>query len=534
MVRRIRSNPASRAGLGVAILVMLGSVGPSAQAPQRPAAAQANPVQARQRLAELTAQLQATGSAAVAAERLAVVLDLMQSDPGAVLAMAMPRDVRAGLPPQAQAFVEQEADLEGDVEVLYEDRDDGSRLRRFLQSGNQRVELHFATEPGEMLSGDRVRVRGLQAGTDLAADGGAAIIQTMTTALAYSRGEQRTLMILVNFQDKPTSQPYTVSTASSLLFGTVNNFDRENSQDQTWLTGDVTGWFTVPVDSTVCDSTAIRTHAQQAAQGAGFDLTAYRRFVYAFPSNSGCAWWGLGQVGGSVSHAWVNGSLATRVVAHELGHNLGVYHARALECGTATLGTSCTTIEYGDPADIMGMSGTVAHFNAFQKERMGWLNYGTSLPILTVTGDGIFTIEPYAAVGSGPKALKILKSVDPTTGRRTWYYIEHRRGVNFDSSLSSNANLANGVLVHTGSEATGNSSYVLDMTPETASWTDPALVVGRSFSDPDLGVTISTVSAGSTGATVQVSFGPQPCVTAAPTLVLSPASQTGAAGDTFL
>ena len=65
--------------------------------------------------------------------------------------------------------------------------------------------------------------------------------------------------------------------------------------------------------------------------------------------------------------------------------------------------------------------------------------------------------------GAGPKALKILKSVDPATGRRTWYYVEYRRGYGFDSNLSSNANLTSGV-VHTGSESTGNSSYVLDVT----------------------------------------------------------------------
>jgi len=55
---------------------------------------------------------------------------------------------------------------------------------------------------------------------------------------------------------------------------------------------------------------------------------------------------------------WVNGTLATSLVAHELGHNLGAHHANALRCGqdasAATLGGACTSIEYGDPFDAMG------------------------------------------------------------------------------------------------------------------------------------------------------------------------------------
>jgi hypothetical protein len=34
-------------------------------------------------------------------------------------------------------------------------------------------------------------------------------------------------------------------------------------------------------------------------------------------------------------------------------------------------------------------------------------------------------------------------------------------------------------------------SFLLDMTPETTSWFDPALTIGRSFTDPWTGVTIS-------------------------------------------
>jgi hypothetical protein len=98
-----------------------------------------------------------------------------------------------------------------------------------------------------------------------------------------------------------------------------------------------------------------------------------------------------------------------------------------------------------------------AHFNAFQKERLGWLNAGASPPITTVLTDGTYPLEPYEITGSGPKALKILKSIDPSTGKRTWYYVETRQPIGFDDFLDANANnIVEGVLIHTGTEGNGN------------------------------------------------------------------------------
>ena len=47
------------------------------------------------------------------------------------------------------------------------------------------------------------------------------------------------------------------------------------------------------------------------------------------------------------------------------------------------------------------------HFNAVQKELLGWLNYGGSPPITTVQTSGVYTIEPFETAGSNPKALKV-------------------------------------------------------------------------------------------------------------------------------
>jgi len=67
------------------------------------------------------------------------------------------------------------------------------------------------------------------------------------------------------------------------------------------------------------------------------------------------------------------------------------------------------------------------------------------------------------------------------------------------------------VLIHFGTESNGNSSYLLDMTPESGSsiyydWRDPALVVGQSFHDPEAGVTLTAESVTGTGSAVTVRF----------------------------
>ncbi|MBM3224424.1 MAG: hypothetical protein FJZ47_11565, partial [Candidatus Tectomicrobia bacterium] len=457
----------------------------------------------------------------LATERRQLLMTLLEEHPGEVLRVAFPADLRAGLPAAVRALVEEEAEVEGTLEVLHEDRYDGERFLCALTTpAGQRLALHFAAEPPTAVeTGTRVRVSGIRLQQNLALTSGSSSVQTLAAALPNTFGAQNTLVILVNFTDKAT-QPYTVATAQNVVFQQTSNFDMENSYGQTSLTGTVVGWYTIALSNTVCDYSTLASQAKSAAQAAGVNLAAYTRYVYAFPQNA-CTWWGLGSVGGKPSQAWINGSLTLKVVSHEMGHNFGLYHAHSLDCGSTVLGTACTASDYGDTIDTMGNPAS-GHFNAFHKERLGWLNYGSSPVITTVQTDGVYPIEPLETAGTGPKALAILKSTDATTGQQVWYYVEYRQALGFDSFLSSNSNVLNGVVIHTGSLSDGNSSYLLDMTPATASWSDPALVVGQSFIDPNAAVTITPMTATATGATVAVSFGPLPCVPANPALTVTP------------
>ena len=66
-------------------------------------------------------------------------------------------------------------------------------------------------------------------------------------------------------------------------------------------------------------------------------------------------WSGVATVGGdSDSYAWANGTITLKILAHELGHNLGLWHSHALECGAGAIGIDCVSFPYGDVMDVMG------------------------------------------------------------------------------------------------------------------------------------------------------------------------------------
>ena len=462
----------------------------------------------------------------LASTRTQLLLGQIHNDPSQVVQSALPDQVFHLLPVELQAYFERATDLTGELEAVIQESETQSEVFYTLNTADKRIALHpIGKELEGLLTGTRVRVRGVQIENELVLYSGgnststSSVQITSPAPLPSTFGEQKVLVMLVNFQDKAT-QPYTVEQARNVTFTTTSNFDLENSYGQTWLTGDVAGWFTIPSSYTTCNTTEIASYAKQAAQAAGYNLSNYNRYVYGFPSNA-CSFWGQAYLGGNPSQAWINGSFQLAVVGHELGHGFGLYHSHSLDCGSQIVGGTCTSSEYGDIFDLMGDSYT-NHFNAYQKERLGWLGYGSSPAITPIQTSGTYWIDSYSTPGSGTKALKVLKSVDPSTGKKTFYYLEARRAIGFDSSFSSNSNMTNGVLVHTGSESSGNQNYLLDMTPQTSSWSDPALVAGQSFNDSTAGITITTVFADSTGAMVDVSFGPVACVGAKPALSASP------------
>ena len=329
------------------------------------------------------------------------------------------------------------------------------------------------------------------------------------SASAKATKVNKVLVILLKFTDTG-ADPFPVSTAQGVMSTNANsvaNFYNEVSYGQQTLNVTLTGWLpaasmATPTSCGNADWSGIGTAANAAATAAGYITSSYDFIVYMFPRVASCGWSGLGYVG--FPHlAWVNGpsSVQPLVVAHEMGHNFGLLHAASVDCGTLSIGGTCTSAEYGDPFDVMGNQRAM-HFNAAQKSLLGWIGAGT---VKThSTGSATYTLSPIETAGASTYAVKI-----PALAKRT-YWLEYRQPIGFDAALSSFPNNGVQVRVATPFESLcggcGDDTEFLDMTPATSAFTDGALTVGSSFRD-ETGLSISVLAATPSSVTVNVGWG---------------------------
>src|SRR5438094_3987790 len=240
----------------------------------------------------------------------------------------------------------QPVQLEGELEIIHQDVEDGRGrdLYSLKQLDGTRVPLQFVKEPPtHLLTGDHVRVSGQPSGSGLllysgstnvrktkgsgttstsscSADSGSTCSTITSIPVPNTFGAQKTLVILVNFQDDAI-QPFTVASVQNTFFGTgntLNSFISENSYGQTSITGAVVGWYTIPDSVTTCSNTQIATDANNAATAAGANLSNYTRLVYVYPNDTSCGFAGASTVGGNPSESWINGTLDIHVINHEL------------------------------------------------------------------------------------------------------------------------------------------------------------------------------------------------------------------------
>ncbi|MBI5466623.1 MAG: hypothetical protein HY975_00195, partial [Candidatus Kerfeldbacteria bacterium] len=490
----------------------------------------------------------------------------MQADPDRAARNVIAPDVRSRFAAADQPMIEQQQALRGTYQPQLAELGDGTQqtIHRLKQVDGSVRFLHFSGSPVDLPPGAAVTVEqayvlDAEALVSSTLNDGSSNLTVDSTAVTTTTTNRKTAVVLFNFSDDPRAAMTTDQVRTALFTGgsSVDAYYKEATYNsiqfvgKSRVDGDVLGWFTIPSTypktPSDCAGTAVDTWAAQArqlAQAAGNDLSGYDHYLYIMPwmANqwSACSWAGLADIGGN--QAWINGApnyVNVRIVGHELGHNLGLWHAQVRRCrdgsgATVSLSTSCTNTDYADTFDVMGNDPFLhRQFNTFNKSKLGL--YGTS-NVVDVTANGTYTVVPIEQASSGVQALRISRGPNQPP-----LYVEFRQPYGTFDNFALTDPAVNGVMVRLG-PASGTSSaftYLLDMTPATGDtpgttdgFRDAALPAGQTFQDFGSGVIIKTQSVAATGAVVEVQFVAPTCQHSAPIVNLLPASQTSAPGGT--
>lgn len=312
-------------------------------------------------------------------------------------------------------------------------------------------------------------------------------------ASAYTEGVKRLLFIRVDFSDL-AGAPFSDPTGTNLALN-LGQFYQDQSFGRTGFRrigegSSITPTLRMPQTAKYYgtnDAALLMTEARSAAAKAGFPQGSFDFDLICFGNVPGYSFAGLGYVGSR--GCWIRAAFdaAGGVPAHELGHNYGLNHANFWDtAGVGATAANGSNVEYGDPFDTMGnASAGKRHFNARSKALLNWL---PSAGVQTLTTNGSYRVFAVDATNAtGIRALKIARNT------RTNYWFEFRQ------RFPDNRWLTSGLGVRWGRSDNNQQTLLLDTTPGSADGKDDsALVIGRTFNDPAIGLHITPVGKGGT------------------------------------
>lgn len=454
----------------------------------------------------------------IAKQRKQVMLGLAKNNPAQFIQNALTPQQRNSMPSEIQALTEIATSVSGKFSIIHGDDFVNKKSVEYpmiatnVGQVTKRYALNFtnvANIPKDILPGTEVSASGVILDSQLVLTSGiSAQVATITPSPTPVVGGQKTLVVLVNFQDAP-STPYTKNEINDLVFGngqSVNSFYKENSFQKVSFSGDVMGWYTInigaPKTTDECGSSIFDYIAatDTLVQNQGISFANYAKRLYVFPPVP-CPFGGM--VDGLGNPVAVSIGKDLNTFKHELGHTLGMNHAAAFNCGSIVNVSECPLNEYGDGFDVMG-SGALYHFNVPHKIEEGWI---PNVNIKTVLTDGTYKIYPLENTTGNLQAIRIPKmdalgAVNNNIYRES-YYISYRQPIGMDASLPKEA--VGGAMIHLWGTIPKLLTKLIDTSP-LGEDSNVALQDGKEFYDPVNEIRIRQISHNSQYVTVAVSF----------------------------
>lgn len=301
----------------------------------------------------------------------------------------------------------------------------------------------------------------------------------------WTLGRKSVLYMRVRFADQ-AEEPETKRSAKRKM-AEVNRFFVENSYGAFSLKTKITRTYVLPktdAEYAALGYSAIRDDALAAALADRKNWVDYDLDVIQFaggPSQFG----GVATINGR--GCWLRNTDPGSAI-HELGHNLGLYHANGWITSDESVIGPGIHVEYADPFDTMGLAvGGEWHFNARNKALLRWLG---DADVETATANGSYRIFAHDDADSAGRvrALKIPRdsSLD--------YWLELRQLFTVNPFVMNGAGLRRARLVN---DAVGTQH--LDTTAALPDeLLDAPLLIGRTFSDPEAGIHVTPVGKGGT------------------------------------
>lgn len=303
-----------------------------------------------------------------------------------------------------------------------------------------------------------------------------------------STGERSVLYLRVAFPDA-LLEPQTEAAAHSML-SQVNAWFVESSYGRVSLLATVPPLIVLPRTEAWYKSRGseydLANDATFVGNGMGYDSDGFDHVIFAYQGGPG-NFQGQGTISGKT--VWLR-QINAGSCAHELGHNLGLWHANSWETSGQSIIGPGTNLEYGNSYDWMGGARLASgDFNTVWKNRIAWL---TDEFIHDIHQSGIYRVHACDTPALDPTkryALTVRKDA------QRQYWGEFRQEIN-----PSSPSLNSGLLLNWSpwSQSAGG-THLLDTTPGTAGGkSDAALTIGLTLSDAESGVHITPVGKGGT------------------------------------